>query len=79
MSLKIDEMHNGVGKFNTPERNPILASPATTARAINEIQRWFIEETRLGIPVDFTNEGVRGLNATRLGMDSAIPLFPMKT
>ena len=30
-------------------------------RAIHTIQRWFIEETRLGIPVDFTNEGIRGL------------------
>jgi beta-glucosidase len=29
--------------------------------AINNIQRWFIEQTRLGIPVDFTNEGVHGL------------------
>jgi beta-glucosidase len=24
-------------------------------------QRWFVENTRLGIPVDFTNEGIRGL------------------
>lgn len=32
------------------------------AEAINTIQRWFIEETRLGIPVDFTAEGIRGLN-----------------
>jgi beta-glucosidase len=31
------------------------------AEAINTIQRWFIEETRLGIPVDFTNEGIHGL------------------
>ncbi|MGE4586787.1 MAG: glycoside hydrolase family 3 N-terminal domain-containing protein [Mangrovibacterium sp.] len=31
------------------------------AAAINIIQRWFIENTRLGIPVDFTNEGIRGL------------------
>lgn len=31
------------------------------ARAINEVQRWFVEETRLGIPVDFSNEGIRGL------------------
>jgi len=61
----IDEMHNAVGKFKNPELNPILATPATTARAINQIQRWFIEETRLGIPVDFTNEGVRGLNFYR--------------
>ncbi|HJZ81391.1 MAG TPA: glycoside hydrolase family 3 N-terminal domain-containing protein, partial [Pyrinomonadaceae bacterium] len=35
--------------------------------AMNEVQRFFIEDTRLGIPVDFTNEGLRGLafsNAT---------------
>jgi beta-glucosidase len=31
------------------------------ASAINTIQHWFIEETRLGIPVDFTNEGIHGL------------------
>jgi beta-glucosidase len=31
------------------------------AEAINTVQRWFIEETRLGIPVDFTNEGIHGL------------------
>ncbi|WP_143306783.1 glycoside hydrolase family 3 C-terminal domain-containing protein [Chitinophaga vietnamensis] len=31
------------------------------AAAINTLQRWFIEETRLGIPVDFTNEGIHGL------------------
>ncbi len=29
--------------------------------AMNETQRFFIEETRLGIPVDFTNEGIRGV------------------
>ena len=28
---------------------------------LNRIQRWFIEETRLGVPVDFTNEGIRGV------------------
>ncbi|WP_211321390.1 glycoside hydrolase family 3 N-terminal domain-containing protein [Pedobacter nutrimenti] len=31
------------------------------ANAINTIQKWFVEETRLGIPVDFTNEGIHGL------------------
>lgn len=31
------------------------------AEAINTVQRWFVEETRMGIPVDFTNEGVHGL------------------
>lgn len=35
------------------------------ARAINTIQHWFVEETRLGIPVDFTNEGIHGLNHDR--------------
>ena len=35
------------------------------AEAINTIQKWFIEETRLGIPVDFTNEGIHGLNHDR--------------
>ena len=29
--------------------------------AMNEVQRFFLEETRLGIPVDFTNEGLRGV------------------
>ena len=40
------------------------------AAAINQTQKWFIEETRLGIPVDFTNEGIHGLahdRATALG------------
>ncbi|MFD0941091.1 glycoside hydrolase family 3 N-terminal domain-containing protein [Pedobacter boryungensis] len=31
------------------------------ANAINTVQKWFVEETRLGIPVDFTNEGIHGL------------------
>ena len=35
------------------------------ADAINQVQRWFIEETRLGIPVDFSNEGIHGLNHDR--------------
>ena len=37
--------------------------------AINQTQKWFIEQTRLGIPVDFTNEGVHGL-----AHDRATPL-----
>jgi beta-glucosidase len=39
------------------------------AEAINTIQKWFVEETRLGIPVDFTNEGIHGLTH-----DKATPL-----
>src|SRR5882762_9131885 len=32
--------------------------------AMNEVQRFFIEDTRLGIPADFTNEGLRGVAFT---------------
>lgn len=35
------------------------------AEAINTVQRWFVEQTRLGIPVDFSNEGIHGLNHDR--------------
>ena len=35
------------------------------AEEINEIQKFFIEDTRLGIPVDFTNEGIAGLKAAK--------------
>jgi beta-glucosidase len=50
----IDEQLNGY-------RSEIYSwPPSAHAMAINEIQRWFIEETRLGIPVDFTNEGIYG-------------------
>ena len=60
----IDEELNGVGRcYRT---NPELIYPfANHVRAVNEIQRWFVEETRLGIPVDFTNEGIHGLNHTK--------------
>ncbi len=34
---------------------------ANHGKAINMVQKFFVEETRLGIPADFTNEGIRGL------------------
>lgn len=52
----IDEQLNGLRK--TKYSYPY----SRHAEAINTIQRWFVEETRLGIPVDFTNEGIHGLN-----------------
>lgn len=51
----IDEHCNGVRGVN------IFVDHVEHGELLNEIQRWFIEETRLGIPVDFTNEGIRGL------------------
>lgn len=54
----IDEQYNGFK--NTPFQWP----PSEHAEAINKVQRWFVEETRLGIPVDFTNEGIHGIRHT---------------
>jgi beta-glucosidase len=62
----IDEQLNGV--INGPERyysNNLTYPFSNHAKAINQIQKWFVEETRLGIPVDFTNEGIHGLNHDR--------------
>ncbi|MBN2164608.1 MAG: glycoside hydrolase family 3 C-terminal domain-containing protein [Pontiellaceae bacterium] len=39
--------------------------PSSHVETLNTVQRWFIEETRLGIPVDFTEEGIRGLAHTK--------------
>src|ERR1700744_1231844 len=60
----IDEHLNGV--TNTPSANTALSYPYSRhAEAINTVQHWFVEQTRLGIPVDFTNEGIHGLNHDR--------------
>ncbi len=56
----IDEHLNGVG----PNGKSVYATDIKKhVWAMNEVQRFFIEDTRLGIPVDFTNEGLRGLAA----------------
>lgn len=51
----LDEHMNGRGGIK-----PFL-SFKEHAELMNEIQAWFLEETRLGIPVDFTCEGIRGV------------------
>lgn len=60
----IDEMLNGVGKKSAQVLG-LLYPFSNHAEAVNTVQRWFVEETRLGIPVDFTNEGIHGLNHTK--------------
>src|SRR5260221_9514376 len=56
----IDEHLNGIG----PNGKSIYATNIKRhVWAMNEVQRFFIEETRLGIPVDFTQEGLRGVAA----------------
>jgi beta-glucosidase len=65
-SLWKDGIANIDEHLNAPAHHPEMATeysspPSKHARAINEVQRWFVEETRLGIPVDFSSEGIRGL------------------
>jgi beta-glucosidase len=56
----IDEHLNTI--WNQEKTHTKYAFPYSThAEAINTVQKWFVEETRMGIPVDFTNEGVHGL------------------
>ena len=58
----IDEHANGNTNYGRPTPDPESDLPLDRhARTINEVQRFFIERTRLGIPADFTNEGIRGL------------------
>lgn len=60
----IDEQANGLGNFRDRLSFPWAASIDNR----QTIQRWFVEETRLGIPVDYTNEGIRGLCHDRATM-----------
>ena len=55
----IDEHCNGVAKtdYGYPYSKHVWA--------LNEVQKFFVEKTRLGIPVEFTTEGIRGLNHTK--------------
>lgn len=60
----IDEHLNGFRQWGLPPSDNEYVWPASKhAWALNEVQRFFIEETRLGIPVDFTNEGIRGVES----------------
>jgi beta-glucosidase len=58
----IDEHLNTFDGWGKPPHDHQWRWPASRhAWAINRTQQWFLEETRLGIPVDFTNEGLRGI------------------
>lgn len=60
----IDEHLNGFRQWGLPPSdNPYVWPASRHAWALNEVQRFFIEDTRLGIPVDFTNEGIRGVES----------------
>ena len=75
----IDEHLNSFVGWTVPPstESPYIWPASKHAWALNEVQRFFVEETRLGIPVDFTNEGIRGVEAykatnfpTQLGLGS---------
>lgn len=57
----IDEMHNGVSRSWTLFSQYVYPF-SNHVEAIHQVQRWFVENTRLGIPVEFSNEGIHGLN-----------------
>lgn len=60
----IDEHLNGFQQWGLPPSdNENVWTASRHAWALNEIQRFFVEDTRLGIPVDFTNEGIRGVES----------------
>lgn len=62
----IDEHLNGFQQWGLPPSdNPYVWPASRHAWALNEVQRFFVEETRLGIPTDFTNEGIRGIESFR--------------
>lgn len=68
---------DGIGNIDEHLNNTTFRSTTETehsypyakhSEAINIVQKWFVEETRLGIPVDFTVEGIRGLAHDRATM-----------
>ena len=62
----IDEHLNGFQQWGLPPSDNAYVWPASRHTwALNEVQRFFVEDTRLGIPVDFTNEGIRGVESYR--------------
>ncbi|MFA5850887.1 MAG: glycoside hydrolase family 3 N-terminal domain-containing protein [Bacteroidales bacterium] len=59
----IDEHLNGFINWDKRNMSDLVTDIKRHVWAMNETQRFFIEETRLGIPVDFSNEGIRGVEA----------------
>lgn len=59
----IDEQLNGYPyykKTNLPGLE-FMWPASKHAWALNEMQRFFIEDTRMGVPAEFTDEGIRGV------------------
>jgi beta-glucosidase len=67
----------GIGEVTRPsdgvDRGGRRRSPRETAEFVNAIQRWVVEQTRLGIPVMFHEEALHGLAALR-GTNFPVPI-----
>lgn len=59
----IDEQLNGVGRGYRTAYD-LIYPYKNHVEALHKTQRFFVEQTRLGIPVEFSNEGIHGLNHT---------------
>lgn len=60
----IDEQLNGYPYWNKQLPGVEFLWPLSKHTwALNEVQRFFIEETRMGVPAEFTNEGIRGVES----------------
>jgi len=59
----IDEHLNGFISWTIKNKSDLVTDIRRHVWAMNETQRFFIEQTRLGIPVDFSDEGIRGVEA----------------
>lgn len=59
----IDEHLNGFNYYLNTKLPGVafIFKPSKLVWALNETRRFFIEDTRLGIPCEFTNEGLRGV------------------
>jgi beta-glucosidase len=72
------ELKDGIGQLARPTElrqtpTPILLGPKENAEFVNAVQRWLIENTRLGIPALTHEEAVHGLTAPR-GTNFPIPI-----
>ena len=53
-------LKDGIGQLGTIAKPEVMGHPADAARFANDVQRFLIEKTRLGIPVIFHGEGLHG-------------------
>jgi beta-glucosidase len=70
-------LRNGIGQVTRPsdgvDRGGRRRGPRETVELVNAIQRWVIEQTRLGIPVMFHEEALHGVAAVK-GTQFPVPI-----